>query len=202
MATHPTYTLDQIIQHLTTSWGDGDTNTETWHAAGHQLTIDGPWGNPTPRLGYGDQLTYSLGVAPPLLRDSTRIRPVSQTWVPCRWRSPNSPSSFGTISFRSALCKIRVEPERRHHAQLLVDHGQAHRTAFAGAIQHSTLADASNGDKGIGHEDIWLASSWPELERRNVDRRLRDDDHGARDRPRARPVASWHLRRLNGRWRV
>jgi hypothetical protein len=50
---HPTYTLDQIIHQLTTSWSGGDTNTQSWHAAGS-----------TARLGSGDQITYSLGVAP------------------------------------------------------------------------------------------------------------------------------------------
>jgi Ca2+-binding RTX toxin-like protein len=156
---HPTYTLDQIIQHLTSSWGNGDTNTESWHAAGHQLTIDGPWGYPTARLGYGDQITYSLGVAPTLggatespgLANMSAVQKASaqlafQLWddlVPFSIVQNSSPSADITLNY-SWTTKVRTD-------------------GVHGTYTTPTLAAASNGDEGIGNANIWLAENWPEL---------------------------------------
>jgi serralysin len=165
---HPTYTLDQIIQQLTTSWpGGSDINTRTWHAAGHQLEIDGPWGYPTARLGYGDEITYSLGVAP---------------YIP-----PTAPDSMVAESRASLPGVVNMSAVQIASAQLafqlwddlvpfsIVQNSGSNADAADITLNYSSTtpsdrtttdqfrAQPSNGDEGLGNAYIWLASDWPAL---------------------------------------
>src|SRR5262245_32314026 len=163
MANHPTYMLDQIIEHLTTSWGNNDTNTQTWHGAGHQLTIAGPAGYPTPRAGSNDQITYALDVAPssghsfeaPGIKHMNVVQTsyaqlAFQLWddlVPFRLVQ----NSGSNASDADITLNLSVTTD--------IDKVSGARQTYT----HSDLAASSNGDEGIIHKNIWLAASWSEF---------------------------------------
>jgi Matrixin len=142
MATHPNYTLDQIIQHLTTSWGNGDTNTETWHY-----------------LSYGDHITYSLGVARPLGgTESAGLANMSAVQ-----------KAFAQLAFQlwDDLVPFSIVQSSNNNADITLNYSSTttlRSDHVHGSYTTAALSDASYGDKGINYENIWLAESWPELD--------------------------------------
>ncbi len=175
MATPPNYTLDQIIQQLTTShgtdgWGNVDTDTHTWHAAGHDLTVNGSWGFPTARLGYGDQLTYSLGVAPAYsypLTPTTNAN-IDETSGLANMSAVQIAGAQLAFQLWDDLVSFSIVQNSSPGADITLNYSWTTAWQNTAKTIHSTytsndLWDSIGGDKGIGYENIWLAESWPEL---------------------------------------
>ena len=160
LASHPTYTLDQIIQHLTASswgvdaWGNVDINTHTWHEE---------WGSPSPRLGFGDQLTYSLGLEPAVDYEFGPNSVANELETPGIVNMSAVQKGFAQLAFQvwGDLVPFSIVQNSDNNADITLNYSSASQSA---AYTTEMLSDASNGDRAIGYANIWLASSLPVLD--------------------------------------